>query len=85
MIEPNAAPDASSRSLNPGDRLIGKDAEGLEAVFVVLSVHPRVNPEGLTTVSYVLRQRDSWTLTIGEAALQGESPRFRKVDDASVL
>jgi len=83
MIEPNTAPIVSAPRLNPGDRLLGNDAEGNEAVFVVLSVHPKLDANGLSSVTYVLRQRESWTITVGEAALAGNPPRYRQIDDAS--
>ena len=79
MIEPSVSPSVPTLSINPGDRLVGKDAEGDEAVFVVLSAHRKADADGLTSKSYVLRQRDGWTITIGEGALVGDAPRFRLV------
>jgi hypothetical protein len=85
MTPPNPATHAiCAPSLNPGDRLIGKDAEGNDAVFVVISAHRKPSGNGHDSVSYVVRQRDSWTLTVGEGALTGEAPRFRLIDAEEV-
>lgn len=78
MIDSNVKKRTAAPQLNPGDQLLGRDAEGNDATFVILSINLKSGSEGLTA-TYVLRQRDGWTVTVGEGALTGDEPLFRPI------
>lgn len=76
MLQTNPETKIEILALHPGDRLVRVDGTERGSEFTVLTVLTRETEAGQTVSSLVLRQREGWTVVVGENALRGAHPQF---------